>query len=64
MQATVVLMFQPAEEKSTGAMLMVEENVLDKVEAIFGIHLMPHKSILHSTWDIFLVMKQFKSLHP
>lgn len=43
MQATVVLIFQPAEEKGTGAKLMVEENVLNKVEAIFGIHLMPQK---------------------
>ncbi|XP_024628793.1 IAA-amino acid hydrolase ILR1-like 1 [Medicago truncatula] len=43
LKATVVLIFQPAEEKGTGAKLMVEENVLNKVEAIFGIHLMPHK---------------------
>jgi IAA-amino acid hydrolase len=39
MQGTVVLIFQPAEEKGTGAKDMIQENVLEDVEAIFGLHL-------------------------
>jgi IAA-amino acid hydrolase len=39
MQATVVLIFQPAEEKGIGARDMIQENVLEGVEAIFGLHL-------------------------
>jgi len=39
MQATVVLIFQPAEEKGIGARDMIQENVLEDVEAIFGLHL-------------------------
>lgn len=39
MQATVILIFQPAEERGTGAKGIIQEKVLDKVEAIFGLHL-------------------------
>jgi len=59
MQAPVVLMFQPTDEKSTRAMLMVEENVLDKVEAIFGIHLMPHKFLPSGSEDFAFYMGHF-----
>ena len=39
MQGTVVLIFQPAEERGLGAKDMIQEHVLDNVEAIFGLHL-------------------------
>ncbi|CAN1311136.1 IAA-amino acid hydrolase ILR1-like 1 [Linum perenne] len=38
LQGTVVLIFQPAEEKGLGAKDMIAEGALDNVEAIFGIH--------------------------
>lgn len=38
---TVVLIFQPAEETVGGAKRMVDEGVLEGVDAIYGIHLMP-----------------------
>lgn len=38
MQGTVVLIFQPAEERGSGAKDMIREGVLQNVEAIFGIH--------------------------
>ncbi|KAF2302464.1 hypothetical protein GH714_036441 [Hevea brasiliensis] len=38
-QGTVILVFQPAEEQGQGAKGMIEEGVLDNVEAIFGLHL-------------------------
>ncbi|KAJ8766707.1 hypothetical protein K2173_005318 [Erythroxylum novogranatense] len=38
LKGTVVLIFQPAEEGGGGARKMVEAGVLDKVDAIFGIH--------------------------
>ncbi|MBA0731169.1 hypothetical protein Golax_023401 [Gossypium laxum] len=38
-QGTVILIFQPAEERGEGAKHMIEESVLEKVEAIFGLHL-------------------------
>jgi len=39
MQTTVVLIFQPAEERGTGAKEMVREKVLEDVGAILGLHL-------------------------
>ncbi|KAJ9172092.1 hypothetical protein P3X46_015375 [Hevea brasiliensis] len=39
LQGTVILVFQPAEEQGQGAKGMIEEGVLDNVEAIFGLHL-------------------------
>lgn len=42
MQGTVVLIFQPAEEVGTGAKDMIQEGVLENVNAIFGVHLV-HK---------------------
>lgn len=42
MQGTVVLVFQPAEEKGGGAKDMINEGALDGVEAIFGLHVV-HK---------------------
>ncbi|KAH7515779.1 hypothetical protein FEM48_Zijuj10G0062700 [Ziziphus jujuba var. spinosa] len=37
-EGTVVLIFQPAEERGTGAENMIKEGVLDNVEAILGLH--------------------------
>ncbi|XP_044489601.1 IAA-amino acid hydrolase ILR1-like 2 [Mangifera indica] len=42
LKGTVVLIFQPAEERGTGAKDMISEGVLENVEAIFGVHLV-HK---------------------
>ncbi|CAJ1940011.1 unnamed protein product [Sphenostylis stenocarpa] len=39
LQTTVVLIFQPAEEKGTGAKDMIQEKVLEDVGAILGLHL-------------------------
>ncbi|XVE75109.1 hypothetical protein DITRI_Ditri12bG0070600 [Diplodiscus trichospermus] len=39
LQGTVVLIFQPAEERGEGARDMIKEAVLENVEAIFGLHL-------------------------
>ncbi|KAJ1406146.1 Peptidase M20, partial [Sesbania bispinosa] len=39
LQATVVLIFQPAEERGVGARDMIQEQVLEDVGAIFGLHL-------------------------
>ncbi|KAJ6351644.1 hypothetical protein OIU78_007533 [Salix suchowensis] len=39
MQGTVVLIFQPAEERGQGAKDMIAEGVLDNVDAIFGVHI-------------------------
>ncbi|KVI05636.1 Amidohydrolase [Cynara cardunculus var. scolymus] len=38
-QGTVILIFQPAEERGEGAKQMIKEGVLENVEAIFGLHL-------------------------
>ena len=40
-QGTVKLIFQPAEEQGAGASYMVEEGVMDDVDAIFGLHCWP-----------------------
>ncbi|KAE8023403.1 hypothetical protein FH972_009098 [Carpinus fangiana] len=39
LQGTVILIFQPAEERGEGARDMIEEGVLENVEAIFGLHI-------------------------
>ncbi|XP_007044501.2 PREDICTED: IAA-amino acid hydrolase ILR1-like 1 isoform X2 [Theobroma cacao] len=41
LQGTVVLIFQPAEERGEGAKDMIKEAVLENVEAIFGLHIVP-----------------------
>ncbi|XP_022985573.1 IAA-amino acid hydrolase ILR1-like 1 [Cucurbita maxima] len=40
LQGTVVLIFQPAEERGGGAKDMIKEGVLDGVETILGLHVM------------------------
>ncbi|KAJ4711183.1 putative IAA-amino acid hydrolase ILR1 [Melia azedarach] len=42
LKGTVILIFQPAEERGTGAKDMIQEGVLENVEAILGLHLV-HK---------------------
>ncbi|KAK4779664.1 hypothetical protein SAY87_015770 [Trapa incisa] len=42
LQGTVVLIFQPAEERGEGAKHMISEGALENVEAIFGVHVV-HK---------------------
>ncbi|KAK1552588.1 hypothetical protein Q3G72_019630 [Acer saccharum] len=42
LQGTVILIFQPADERGTRAKDMIEEGVLENVEAIFGMQLV-HK---------------------
>ncbi|KAJ7953682.1 IAA-amino acid hydrolase ILR1-like protein [Quillaja saponaria] len=42
LQGTIVLIFQPAEERGVGAKDMINEGVLENVEVIFGLHLV-HK---------------------
>lgn len=41
LQGTVVLIFQPAEERGVGAKGMIKEGALDGVEAILGLHVSP-----------------------
>lgn len=38
---TVKFIFQPAEEKAQGAKIMVDQGVLEGVDTIFGLHLIP-----------------------
>ncbi|CAH9052477.1 unnamed protein product [Cuscuta europaea] len=40
-EGTVVLVFQPAEEGGIGAKRILDAGALDKVEAIFGVHVFP-----------------------
>ncbi|XP_050872562.1 IAA-amino acid hydrolase ILR1-like 4 [Lathyrus oleraceus] len=39
LKVTIVLIFQPAEERGVGAKDMIQENVIEDVEAVFGLHL-------------------------
>ncbi|XP_028756262.1 IAA-amino acid hydrolase ILR1-like 4 [Neltuma alba] len=41
-QGTVVLVFQPAEEKYGGAQKIIDAGVLENVSAIFGMHVLPN----------------------
>ncbi|MFZ3576971.1 M20 peptidase aminoacylase family protein [Virgibacillus sp. DJP39] len=40
-QIAIKFIFQPAEEKSSGALKMIEKGVIDNVEYLYGIHLRP-----------------------
>ncbi|XLU29442.1 hypothetical protein S245_065508 [Arachis hypogaea] len=44
-KGTVVLVFQPAEEGGAGAKRVLESGVLDKVSAIFGLHVAPVREL-------------------
>ncbi|WP_078597614.1 M20 peptidase aminoacylase family protein [Evansella clarkii] len=44
-EGTVRFIFQPAEEKGTGALKMVEEGVVDDVDYLYGIHLRPENEL-------------------
>lgn len=55
---TIRFIFQPAEEKGTGALKMVEKGVVDDINYLFGVHLRPEQdtkngeaapSIIHSS---------------
>lgn len=41
LQGTVKCIFQPAEEQAAGGRLIVEEGILDDVDAVFGLHCWP-----------------------
>jgi amidohydrolase len=41
------VIFQPAEEKGTGALLFVEKGIVDDVDYLYGVHLRPIQEIGH-----------------
>lgn len=45
LNGTVRFIFQPAEEKGTGALKMVEKGVVDEVDYLYGLHLRPHQEL-------------------
>ncbi|XVF26908.1 hypothetical protein REPUB_Repub14bG0060900 [Reevesia pubescens] len=45
LKGTVLLVFQPAEEGGGGAKKMLDEGVLENVDAIFGLHVAPDRPI-------------------
>lgn len=45
LQGTVVLVFQPAEERDGGAKKMLETGILENIDAIFGLHVSPRVPI-------------------
>ncbi|MEY9970494.1 amidohydrolase [Lysinibacillus sp. RC46] len=44
-KGTLRLVFQPAEEKGTGALEMIEKGIVEDVEYLYGIHLRPIQEI-------------------
>ncbi|QRG66966.1 M20 peptidase aminoacylase family protein [Brevibacillus choshinensis] len=40
-EGTVKILFQPAEEKGTGALKLVEKGVVDDIDYLYGVHLRP-----------------------
>ncbi|KAE8656995.1 IAA-amino acid hydrolase ILR1-like 1 [Hibiscus syriacus] len=45
LKGTVVLVFQPAEEGSGGAKKVLDSGVLENVDAIFGLHIVPQRPV-------------------
>lgn len=44
-KGTIKLIFQPAEEKGTGALKFVEKRVVDDVDFLYGVHLRPYQEL-------------------
>lgn len=44
-QGKLKLIFQPAEEKGTGALKMVEKKVIDDIDYMYGVHLRPKHEV-------------------
>lgn len=44
-QGKLKLIFQPAEEKATGALKLVEKNVVEDVDFLYGVHLRPFQEV-------------------
>ncbi|MFV8827778.1 M20 peptidase aminoacylase family protein [Alkalihalobacterium sp. APHAB7] len=44
-KGTIKLIFQPAEEKGTGALKFVEKGVIDDVDFLYGVHLRPFQEL-------------------
>ncbi|WP_216827562.1 M20 peptidase aminoacylase family protein [Alkalihalobacterium elongatum] len=42
---TIKLIFQPAEEKGTGALKLVEKGIIDDVDFLYGVHLRPFQEL-------------------
>ncbi len=42
---TLKFIFQPAEEKGTGALKMIKENVIEGVDYLYGVHLRPSEEV-------------------
>lgn len=48
-KGTIRFIFQPAEEKGTGALKMVEKGVVDDVDYLYGMHLRPIQELPNGT---------------
>lgn len=48
-KGTLRLIFQPAEEKGTGALKMIENGVIEEVDYLYGIHLRPIQELPFGT---------------
>jgi len=46
---TLKILFQPAEEKGTGALMLVEKGVVDDVDYLYGVHVRPIQEMAHGT---------------
>lgn len=46
---TLKILFQPAEEKGTGALKLVEKGVVDDVDYLYGVHVRPIQEMAHGT---------------
>jgi amidohydrolase len=48
-KGTVRFIFQPAEEKGTGALAFIEKGIVDDVDYLYGIHLRPKEELRNGT---------------
>ncbi|MFA4137533.1 MULTISPECIES: M20 peptidase aminoacylase family protein [unclassified Brevibacillus] len=46
---TLKILFQPAEEKGTGALKLVEKGVVDDIDYLYGVHLRPIQEMANGT---------------
>lgn len=56
---TIRFIFQPAEEKGSGALKMIEKKVVDDVDYLYGVHLRPFRRY-RMAWP----HQHFTMVHP
>lgn len=57
LNGTIRVIFQPAEEKGTGALAVLEEGVIDDLDFLFGVHVRPVHELEDGTYCLCVISR-------